>query len=68
MTEIVFLVENDPDGGYTAKAVNEAIFTQSETIEELREMVRDAVRCHFNENIYPDRIRLHFVRDEVFAL
>ncbi len=68
MKEIIFLVEDDPDGGYTAKAVNEGIFTQGETLEELREMVRDAVRCHFKQASCPDHIRLQFVRDEVLAL
>lgn len=47
MTEIVFLVEEDPDGGYTARALGESIFTQADDIETLREMVRDAVHCHF---------------------
>ncbi|MEH2095451.1 2-oxoisovalerate dehydrogenase E1 subunit beta [Nostoc sp.] len=47
MTEIVFLVEDDPDGGYTALALTESIFTQADDIETLEEMVRDAVHCHF---------------------
>ena len=68
MTEIVFLVEEDPDGGYTARALSESVITQAETLEELRERVRDAVRCHFPaEESRPKLIRLHFVRDEVIA-
>ncbi|MBN3870896.1 type II toxin-antitoxin system HicB family antitoxin [Nostoc sp. JL33] len=47
MTEIVFIVEDDPDGGYTAVALTESIFTQADDIETLREMIRDAVHCHF---------------------
>ena len=47
MTEIVFLVEDDPEVGYNAKALGESIFTQADDLETLREMVRDAVRCHF---------------------
>jgi hypothetical protein len=47
MTEIVFLVEDDPDRGYTARALDESIFTQADDLETLREMVRDAVNCHF---------------------
>lgn len=46
MTEIVFLVEDDPDGGYTARALGKSIFTQAEDIESLKEMIRDAVDCH----------------------
>lgn len=69
MAEIIFLVEPDPDGGLVARALGHAIFTQAETEDELREMVREAVRCHFDDD-EPDRprvIRLHFVRDEVIA-
>ena len=67
MTEIIFLVEEDLDGGFTAKAVGESIFTQGDTLEELREMMRDAVRCHFDDKARPQLIRLHIVRDEVIA-
>jgi predicted RNase H-like HicB family nuclease len=68
MTEIIFIVQDDPEGGYSAAAVGEGIFTQAETLETLREMVRDAVRCHFpNEQDRPKLIRLHMVHDEVIA-
>lgn len=68
MTEIVFLVEDDPDGGYTARALGESIFTQADDLKNLREMVRDAVHCHFpDEQSRPKIIRLHIVRDEVIA-
>ena len=67
MTEIVFLVEEDPDGGYTARALGESIFTQAEDIEDLKAMIRDAVSCHFTEEQKPKIIRLHIVRDEVIA-
>jgi len=69
MSEIVFLVEEDPDGGLTARALGESIFTQAEDMEALKEAVRDAVRCHFaDEESRPRVIRLHSVRDEVIAL
>jgi hypothetical protein len=67
MSEIVFHVEPDPEGGLTTGALGHAIFTQAEDESELREMVRDAVRCHFDEPERPKVIRLHFVRDEVIA-
>ncbi len=71
MTEIIFEVcEDEVDGGYTAAALGHSIFTQGDTLEELRLMVRDAVRCHFGDGIpgvMPKVIRLHFVRDEVLA-
>ena len=67
MNEIIFLVEDAPDGGLSARAVGESIFTQAATMGELHERVRDAVRCHFEAEGQPKLIRLHFVRDEVIA-
>jgi hypothetical protein len=67
MIEIVFLVENDPEEGYTARALGESIFTQANNLESLKEMIRDAVNCHFTETEKPKVIRLHIVRDEVIA-
>jgi len=67
MNEIIFLVEDAPEGGYAARAVGESIFTQAASTEELHARVRDAVRCHFDEGAAPKLIRLHFVRDEVIA-
>jgi hypothetical protein len=67
-TEILFLIEEDPEGGYTAKALGESIFTQASDMQSLKEMVRDAVRCHFPDEVNrPKAIRLHIVRDEVIA-
>jgi len=67
MDELIFLVEEAPEGGFTARALGESIFTEADDLEGLREMVRDAVRCHFDEGQGPRVIRLHFVREEVFA-
>jgi len=67
MTEIIFVVEDAPEGGFSARAVGESIFTQAETMDELRAQVRDAVHCHFDAGAAPGLIRLHFVRDEVIA-
>ena len=58
-TEIIFSVEESPEGGYEARALGHAIFTQAETLDELRFMVRDAVRCHFDDAARPRQIRLH---------
>ena len=66
-TEIIFSVEESPEGGYEARALGHAIFTQAETLEELRTMVRDAVPCHFDDAARPRLIRLHMVKDEVIA-
>jgi predicted RNase H-like HicB family nuclease len=71
MSEIIFEVrEDEADGGYVATALGHSIATQADTLEELRSMVRDAVRCHFGDGgagKMPSVIRLHFVRDEVLA-
>jgi hypothetical protein len=68
MNEIIFLVEEADEGGYIAKALGESIVTQSETLTELKEMIKDAVKCHFDEIHLPKMIRLHFVKEEVFAV
>lgn len=49
MSEVIFVVEHAPEGGYTARALGEAIFTQAETIPELHAGVREAVQCHFDD-------------------
>ena len=64
-TEIIFEVEESPEGGFEARALGPAIFTEAATLNELREMVRDAVRCHFDPAKAPRLIRLHLVKDEV---
>jgi len=66
--EIIFMVEESPEGGYEARALGHAIFTEAGSFEELRERVRDAVRCHFDEGERPAIVRLHLVREEVLAV
>ena len=68
MKEIMFLIEDDPEGGYNAQALGYSIFTEGETIEEIKENIMDALRCHFdNEQDIPRVIRLHFVREEILT-
>ncbi len=66
--ELVFLVEEAPEGGYTARALGEPIFTEANDLVELRAMVRDAVTCHFQDADRPQMVHLHLVRDEVLAV
>ncbi len=66
--ELVVLVEEAPEGGYTAKALGAALFTEGDTLEEVEANVRDAVLCHFEEADRPRVVRLHFVRDHVIAV
>lgn len=68
MNEIIFIVEEAPEGGFTARGLGEPIFTEADSIEALHNQVRDAVHCHFEEGEVPKMIRLHFVREEVLAV
>ena len=68
MKEVIFLVEEAGEGGYTARALGHSIFSQADNMEELRTEIVDAVRCHFDEPDLPRIVRLHFTRDEVLAL
>jgi len=65
--EVIFLVSESPEGGYEARALGHSIFTEADSLEELRSMVRDAVSCHFDDTNRPRVIRLHYVREEVLA-
>lgn len=67
MQEIIFVVEEAPEGGYTARALDASIFTEADELPALRKAVRDAVRCHFDAEALPKLIRLHFVHDEVMS-
>ena len=67
MNEIIFVVTDSPEGGYETRALEHSIFTEADTLEELREMIRDAVNCHFDEDERPGVIRLHFVHEELMA-
>ncbi|MBI5366699.1 MAG: 2-oxoisovalerate dehydrogenase [Planctomycetes bacterium] len=68
MTELIFLVESAPEGGFTARALGASIFTEADDVAGLHENVRDAVRCHFEPGAEPKLVRLHFVRDEVITV
>lgn len=68
VSEIIFVVEDSSEGGYEAKALSHPIFTEANTLEDLRAMVRDAVQCHFEDSGRPEVIRLHFVKEEVMAV
>ncbi|OHD09489.1 MAG: 2-oxoisovalerate dehydrogenase [Spirochaetes bacterium GWB1_36_13] len=68
INEIIFIVETDPEGGYTAKALNDSIFTEGDTLEILKENIKCALDCHFeNDEEKPQIIRLHIIRDEIYS-
>jgi len=66
--EIIFVVEETDDGGYTASALGHSIFTEAEDWEGIKEMIRDAVKCHFDEEDRPQIIHIHAVREESLAV
>ena len=68
LKEIIFSVSESLDGGYEAKAVGHSIYTQCEEYSELFDVLRDAVKCHFEEDQMPSLIRIHMVKDEVIAV
>jgi hypothetical protein len=67
MKEIIFLVEDAAEGGFTATSLENSIYTDADTVAELRINVRNAVACHFEEAEKPSIIRLHFVHDEIIS-
>ncbi len=67
MTEIHFIVEEAPEGGFVARAVGADIYTEADDIQSLHMQLRDAVRCHFDEGAKPGVIRLHITREESLA-
>ena len=67
MNEIIFLIEEAVEGGYTARALGESIFTEGDDLDNLRANIREAVDCHFEPDEKPKMMRLHFVSEEVIA-
>ena len=68
MNEIIFSVEEAPEGGYSARALGVSIHTEADTLDELHIAIRDAVKCHFEEGQLPKVIRLHFIKEELIAV
>jgi len=68
VSELVFEVTQEADGGYCAECLTESIFTQGNTWDELRGNVREAVAAFYFDRPKPASIRLHLIRDEMLAL
>ena len=68
MSEIIFIVENSDEGGYTAKSLGYSIYTEGETLDELKENIKDAIKCHLDVKEIPHIVRLHIVKDEVITI
>lgn len=68
MNEIIFIIEESLEGGYEARALETSIHTEADNLAELKNSIKDAVKCHYNEKEMPRIIRLHFVKEEVITL
>ena len=66
--EIIFVVEEAPEGGYIAKALGHCICTEADSFAELKKRVQEATRCHFEAEEMPRAIRLRTVKDEVIPV
>lgn len=66
--ELIFVVEESEEGGYVARAVGVSIFTDGNTISELKNNIKEAVICHFDEGKAPKTIKLHFIKEELMAV
>lgn len=69
MKEIIFLINEAVEGGFTARALGESIFTDAETMDELKTNIQEAIECHFdNPTDKPKIAHLHFVKDEILEI
>ena len=68
MAEILFLVEEAPEGGFTARALGHSIYTEADTWDDLKVAIQDALACHFEDEQKPRIARLHYLREEVMAV
>lgn len=69
MDDLIFEVTQETDGGFVAECLTEPIVTQGDNWVSLKQAISEAVRGFFFDA--PEKvinIRLHLVRDEVFAL
>jgi predicted RNase H-like HicB family nuclease len=68
MKEIIFLIDEAMEGGYTAKAIGKGIFTKADTLEEIKHNILEAVDCHFEDDKKPKLIRLNSIKEEVITV
>jgi hypothetical protein len=68
MAEIVFLIEEAPEGGFTARALGYSIYTEADNWDELKTAIQEAIACHFDQEQKPRIVRLHYSKEEVFAV
>lgn len=59
------MVEEVLEGGYNAKAIGESIYTEADTMDQIKVNIKEAVECHFEENKKPKLIRLHMIKEVI---
>ena len=68
VTELIFVVEEAPEGGYTARSLGPSIYSEADSLEDLKREIVDAVHCHFEPEQVPKLVRLHVVREEILPV
>ncbi len=68
MSEMIFIVENSDEGGFTAKSLSCSIYTEGQTLDELKENIKDAIKCHCDAKEIPHIVHLHIIKDEIMAI
>ena len=67
--ELIFEVRDAEEGGYCARALGHAIFTEADTWDALRSNVLEATNLHFEDSpMHPRLIQLHYVKDELIPV
>ena len=66
-SEIIFIIEESSEGGYEARALGYSIFTDADSMDDIKSNIIEAVNCHFDSDNKPKLIRLHYVKEEVIA-
>ena len=66
MQELVFIVTESPEGGFTAHCSSTSIHTEAETMEDLKNAIIEAFHCHFDDN-EKRNLRLQIIKEEVIA-
>jgi hypothetical protein len=67
--ELIFEVRDAEEGGYCARALGHAIFTEAETWGELRANVLEATSLHFEDAAErPRLVQLHYIKDELIPV
>jgi len=61
MKAIQFLIQKVREDGYIAKAVDESIFTEGDTIEEIKRNISEAIECHFEDKHKPTFIQYTYL-------